>query len=106
MANINYIIDSESDIPRVNMELESEEGGQFFIRPIEDISKFYEILSRSTLEEYLLAVENKMIEYVSSIVYDESSREALVRLNTLTNIRDNLRVYLSSPPKDIGENNG
>ena len=47
-----------------------------------------------------------MIEYVSSIVYDDSSREALVRLNTLANIRDNLRVYLSSPPKDIGENNG
>lgn len=106
MANINYTVDSESDIPRVNMELESEEGGKFFVRPIDDISKFYEILSRSTLEEYLLAVENKMIEYVSSIVYDDSSREALVRLNILTNIRDNLRVYLSSPPKDIGENNG
>ena len=106
MANVNYTIDLESEIPRVNMELGAEEGDRSFILPIEDITRFYEILSKSTLEEYLLAVENKMIEYVSSIVYDDSSREALVRLNILTNIRDNLRVYLSSPTKDIGENNG
>lgn len=34
MANVNYIIDAELDIPRVNMELESEGGGKFFVRPL------------------------------------------------------------------------
>jgi hypothetical protein len=38
-----------------------------------------------------------MIEYVSGIVYDNSSRDALSRLNVLTNIRDDLRVYLYPP---------
>jgi len=106
MANVNYIIHSELNIPRVVMELEPEDGGPPVLIDIDDIKKFYEILSRPTLEEYLQVIENKMIEYVSGIVYDNSSRDALSRLNVLTNIRDNLRVYLYPPEQQQGELNG
>jgi subtilisin-like proprotein convertase family protein len=88
------------------MELEPEDGGTPVLIEIEDIKKFYTILSKSALEEYLQVIENKMIEYVSGIVYDNSSRDALSRLNVLTNIRDDLRVYLYPPEQQQGELNG
>jgi hypothetical protein len=106
MASVKYIINSELNIPRVFIELESEEGNHSELLEIEDIKKFYKILSRVTLENYLSCIENKMIEYVSGIVYDNSSRDALSRLNVLTNIRDDLRVYLYPPEQQQGELDG
>jgi hypothetical protein len=97
MANVNYIINSELKIPRVVMELESEDGNETTYVEIEHIEKFYKILSRATLEEYLASLDNKMIEYASSIVYDNSSRDTISQIYVLANIRDNLRVYLYPP---------
>lgn len=95
MSNIEYVIDSSIEIPRINMSIESENTGENHILPIEDISVFYEIISYETLKEYLECIENKMIEYVSGIVYEKSSQEYLLRLSTLINIRDSLKTYLS-----------
>jgi|LakMenEpi03Aug12_release.lakeMendotaPanAssembly.Ray.scaffolds.fasta_scaffold2570861_2 hypothetical protein len=53
MANVNYIVNSELKIPRIIMELEPEDGGTPVLIEIEDIKKFYTILSSSALEEYL-----------------------------------------------------
>jgi hypothetical protein len=96
MSNVEYIINSKINVPKIIMRLEHENGGDQVDLEIDDVTKLYPVLSRTTLEEYLHAVENKMIEYVSGIVYDNSSREALSRLNVLANIRDSLRVYLYS----------
>lgn len=105
MANVNYIINSELSIPRVVMELESENGSNTAYVEIEQIESFYKILSRATLEEYLASLDNKMIEYASNIVYDNSSRDTISQIYVLANIRDNLRVYLY-PPEQQGELNG
>jgi hypothetical protein len=97
MANVNYIINSELIIPRVVMQLESENGNDIAYVEIEQIEQFYKILSRATLEEYLSCLDNKMIEYASNIVYDNSSRDTISQIYVLANIRDNLRVYLYPP---------
>jgi hypothetical protein len=106
MANVNYIINSELFIPRVVMELESESGNEIAYVEIEHIEQFYKILSRATLEEYLTSLDNKMIEYASNIVYDNSSRDTISQIYVLANIRDNLRVYLYPPEQQQGELDG
>lgn len=95
MSNIEYVIDANVEIPRILMSIESENNGKRYIIPIEDISVFYEIISYETLKKYLECIENKMIEYVSGIVYEKSSQEHLLRLSTLINIRDSLKAQLS-----------
>jgi hypothetical protein len=97
MSNVKYTINSELVIPRVIMEIESEDGEATAYVEIDHIEKFYKILSRATLEEYLAALDNKMIEYASNIVYDNSSRDTISQIYVLANIRDNLRVYLYPP---------
>jgi hypothetical protein len=106
MTNVEFVINPDLEIPRIVMLLEPEVGGDPLPFEIDDIKRFYSVLSSEVLEKYLNCIENKMIEYVSGIVYDNSSRDALSRLNVLTNIRDDLRVYLYPPEQQKGELNG
>lgn len=86
-----YFINTDYDIPEINLEVESEDGKNSQIFSIKDIKIIEKLLSKKTIEEYLLIVENKMIEYSSSIVYDGSSTTTSVNLSKLASIRDALK---------------
>lgn len=93
--NARYFINLDYSIPCVNVELQSEDGLSSHIFNIENIEILDKLLSRNMLEEYLLAIENKMIEYSSSIVYDESSVDATINLSKLAQKRDAVKHFLS-----------
>lgn len=93
--NARYFINLDYDVPSVNVELESEDGQSSHIFNIENIETLNKLLSKNTLEEYLLAIENKMIEYSSSIVYDKSSVDITMNLSKLAQKRDTIKHFLN-----------
>ena len=93
-VNARYFINLDYNVPCVNVELESEDGSSTHIFNIEDVKILKKLLSKDTLEQYLLALENKMIEYSSSIVYDNSSVNSSVNLSKLAHKRDAIKDVL------------
>lgn len=103
--NAKYFINLDYDIPCVNVELQSEDGKSTHIFKIEDIYIIDKLLSQEKFDEYVTAIDNKMIEYVSSVVYDESGQQIMSKLESLISARDSLRDYIRSK-KDNRRQNG
>lgn len=100
-----YFINLDYDVPFVGVKLQSEDGNRTHTFKIDDVHIIGKLLSKEKFDEYVMAVDNKMIEYVSSVVYDGSGQEIMSKLGALTSVRDSLKDYLSSRPTN-GENNG
>lgn len=90
-----YFINLDYSVPEINVEIHSEDGLSSQIFSLKNIRIIEKLLSKETLREYLTIIEDKMIEYSSSIVYDVSSTETSMTLSKLASIRDSLKSIIN-----------
>lgn len=93
MDKVNYRVVEEEKNVLIFMDKLDEED--FILSSVAiPVLEFLNMLDKNIINEYLTKLENKIIEILSYIIYENNSTKTLLELIQLTEKRDSIKDYL------------
>lgn len=93
MDKVNYRVVEEEKNVLIFMDKLDEED--FILSSVAiPVLEFLTMLDKNIITEYLTKLENKIIEILSYVIYENNSTKTLLELIELTQKRDSIKDYL------------